>query len=344
MKNLNLTFTAFLFLFILNGCTKKVVLNRYDAAQDRPLAPDYANPNHWAALPTKADPADRVPANSNVQDQQTEAKADVFFIHPTIYTYAPAEGAYEWNGDVNDAFLNQKTDESTILNQASVFNGACKVYAPRYRQAHYYSFRTPNKEDGAAALNLAYQDVKSAFEYYLKNYNQNRPIVIASHSQGTVHAKRLLKEFFDGKPLQKQLVFAYLVGIQVQATDFQSLKPSNSPEEVGGYAAWNTFAQGYIPDYYNNGLNTSVCTNPLTWKTDGVFAPKELNKGAVLQNFTMKPQVVDAEVHNGILWVNKPYVRGRFLLRTKIWHIADINFFWANMRHNVAQRIEYFLK
>jgi len=57
-------------------------------------------------------------------------------------------------------------------------------------------------------LELAYQDVKTAFEYYLKNWNQDRPIIIASHSQGSVHAQRLLKEFFEDKPLAKQLVAA----------------------------------------------------------------------------------------------------------------------------------------
>ena len=54
------------------------------------------------------------------------------------------------------------------------------------------------------------EDVKAAFQYYLEHYNNGRPIIIASHSQGTTHAKRLLKEFFDGTALQHQLVAAYL--------------------------------------------------------------------------------------------------------------------------------------
>ena len=44
--------------------------------------------------------------------------------------------------------------------------------------------------------------MRAAFIYYLKNHNHGRPIIIASHSQGTWHAGRLLKEFFEGKPLQ----------------------------------------------------------------------------------------------------------------------------------------------
>ena len=33
---------------------------------------------------------------------------------------------------------------------------------------------------------------KAAFQYYLEHYNNGRPFIIASHSQGTYHAKRLI--------------------------------------------------------------------------------------------------------------------------------------------------------
>jgi hypothetical protein len=44
------------------------------------------------------------------------------------------------NPSIADPVLNAKTDYSTILYQASVFNGSCLVYAPRYRQAHIAAF------------------------------------------------------------------------------------------------------------------------------------------------------------------------------------------------------------
>ena len=81
-----------------------------------------------------------------------------------------------WNASIEDRKLNDKTDGSTILYQASIFNGAGKVYAPRYRQAHLHAYFT-NKRKGEAqkAFELAYADVKAAFEYYLQHYNQGRP-------------------------------------------------------------------------------------------------------------------------------------------------------------------------
>lgn len=307
-----------------------------------PSKPNYSEPSMWAALPSKKDMADSIPAYSEVKDMQKEATADVFFLHPTIFTYQPTN-EYHWNADVNDAELNAKVDGSTILNQATVFNGSCRVYAPRYRQAHYSAFTDPNFANRKKALNVAYTDIKAAFEYYLANYNEGRPIVIASHSQGTVHAKRLLKEFFDGKSLQKQLVEAYLVGIAVQPDEFKEIKASTNAEQVGGFVTWNTFQRDFYPDYYTDGMNTAVSTNPLTWTLDENFAPKELNKGGVGQHFDMMPQAADAQNNKGILWINKPYVRGRAFLNIKIWHRADYNLFWMNIRENVDLRVAKFL-
>lgn len=304
-----------------------------------PPKPNYALKEHWASLPDKNDPADRVPLKSDFADNQAQAKVDVFFIHPTIYTQKP-QGPSEWNADVNDADMNQKVDESTILNQASVFNGSCRVYAPRYRQAHYQAFVTKNLTDKVQSLDLAYSDVKASFEYYLQHYNQGRPIVIASHSQGTVHAKRLIKEFFDLKPLQKQFVAAYLVGIATQLNTFESIKACENGDQTGCFVSWNTYARDYYPSWYNEGLNTSISTNPLTWKLDEEFAPRSLSKGGVGLKFTYVPEAVDAQNHAGMLWINKPYVKGRFLLNTKIWHRADYNLFYGNIRENVKNRVE----
>lgn len=337
-------------IILLSGCQPGPyqLKSSFDSTR-LPPPPDYSQSENWAALPEKTDMADRIPdgAPASIRDGQTAAKADVFFIHPTTYTYEPAEGGYPWNGSLSDGELNRRTDESTILNQASAFNDAGRVFAPRYRQAHYYSFLTKNDADKKQALDIAYSDVKAAFEYYLAHHQdgtgQPRPIIIAAHSQGTMHAVRLLKEFFDGKPLREQLVVAYLIGIAVQPNTFETIRPGESATETGCFVSWNTFADGYVPDYYKNGLNTAVCTNPLTWTITETYAPYEDNKGGVGLKFRFVPRLVDARNHEGLLWVKRPNVAGAALLRQKIWHRADINFYWMNLRENAAQRVRAFL-
>lgn len=296
----------------------------------------------WAALPMVRDAADSIPLNSGLSNSQATAEADVFFVYPTIYTGKPKE-KYPWNADVNDPALNRDIQTSTILNQASIFNGSCRVYAPYYRQAHLYAFYTDNPEDSKRALELAYQDVKAAFEYYLKFYHDGRPIVIASHSQGSYHTQRLLQDYFDGKPLQEKLVVAYLVGRAIPRKSFQHIAASEAPGATGVWASWNTFSRGYTPKSWDTYYRDALSVNPLLWNTSTEFASKELNTGGVGPRFTMLPQLSDAQNHNNVLWINKPYVKGRTFLRTRIWHRADMNLFYNNIRQNVALRLQTYL-
>lgn len=345
IRNIYILIISWVFL----GCAKSVILQSDYEPKNTPIAPNYALLKYWAAWPEQKDAADSIPRYCTDKDQQATAKADLFFIHPTIYTQQPQNGAFEWNADLADTDLNKKVDNSTILNQATPFNASCKIYAPRYRQAHIYTFFTKDSLARTQAMELAYEDIKAAFEYYLLHHHQQRPIVIAAHSQGSAHAKRLIKEFFDGKPLQKYLVVAYLVGditsTPAQYDEFRHIRPAQTPQEVGGFVAWHTYARDFFPENYDKKrFATSVCINPLTWRLNEEYAPKELNKGGVALKFAMKPQLTDAQVHRGLLWVNKPYIAGRAFLNVKNWHRADINFFWQNIRDNVALRLENYLK
>jgi hypothetical protein len=318
-----------------------VILEKFDIAK-APPKPDFSKKNNWSSRPDFKDMADEIPTGyKNLSDDQMNAKADVFFIYPTIYTKTP-NNQYLWNAAIDDNILNKEIDETTIKNQASAFNQSCKVYAPRYRQAHYSVFLTVDKASAKSALDLAYQDIKSAFEYYLKNFNQNRPIVIAAHSQGTLHATRLLQEFFDEKPLKNQLVEAYLVGMPIADSLFKEIKLSKSPIETGGFVSWNTFAKEFIPDYYQNGLNHSQLVNPITWTVEPDWSAYKNHKGTLGPKFKVNDKIISAKTEKGLLWIEKPKVFGKMFIKTKIWHFADYNLFWMDVRDNVALRVKNF--
>jgi hypothetical protein len=314
---------------------------RHDFATYTPrTGPNYALDSCWAALPTRRDSADAVPRNSGLRDEQATAAADVFFIHPTTYYWHEA-----WNADLSRAKLNRYTDRSTIRQQASVFNAAGRIYAPRYRQATLYSFFDEQTLNGQAALDFAYADVKAAFQYYLDHHNQGRPIIIAGHSQGTHHATRLLHEFFDNDPkLRGQLVAAYLIGYKVKPDEYQTIQPCADSLETGCFITYNTVATGY--DYAP--FQAFAVTNPLTWKIDTLLAPATLNRGGVSQEFKrIDPHVTDAKVHQGLLWVTPPKIGGypRFLLpgRPELrqsYHIADYGLFYMNIRQNAKARVQ----
>jgi hypothetical protein len=314
----------------------------FNAAQNPPV-PDYAQLENWAAHPDKTDPADQTPC-PDLKDGQRSSEVDVFFLYPTTYT-GSSRDQRNWNAAMNDSKTNKKTDESTILFQASIFNGAGRVFAPRYRQAHLSVFYGKDKTSAQKALDLAYEDTKAAFEYYLAHWNQGRPFIIASHSQGARHSLFLLRDLVEGKPLQKQLVAAYLVGWPVRGDFFKQLKPCSTPEETGCFCTWRTWNRDYAlsKGFKSDGV---VCTNPLTWTTaEGQYAPKSANLGGVVRPFcAIRPQIVDAEVHEGILLASKPKFPGSFFFRRKNYHIGDLNLYYMNVRENSKTRAGAFLR
>jgi Protein of unknown function (DUF3089) len=301
--------------------------------------PDYSSMDYWAAHPWKKDPSDSVP-KPIAKNYMPDSVVDVFFIHPTTLTNNKDA---RMNADINDAALNAKTDYSSILFQASVFN-ELRVFAPRYRQAHLRAYYIDDTVAALKAFDTAYSDVKSAFLFYLEHFNNGRPIIIAAHSQGSTHGIRLLKEFFDGTTLANRLVVAYLPGMSIPLDSYSKLQPCADSLQTGCFCGWRTYRRGYEPVFSGN-YRQSYVTNPLTWTTTDAYAPAAANQGAVLRNFNkLYRRVTDAQVHDGILWSKRPQFPGSFLYRVSNYHIGDINLFYLNIRSNIQTRIRAFWK
>ena len=332
----------FFTILLLSSCSKKnySTLPQYQFKSASGL-PDYSDLNYWAAHPWKKDPGDSVP-KPLMDSYPADSSVDVFFIHPTTLT---ANNDTRWNADIDDSKINAKTDYSSILYQASVFNKDCRVFAPRYRQAHIRSFFTPDSVS-APYFEIAYEDIKNAFIYYLAHFNNGRPIIIASHSQGTKHAARLLKEFFEDKPLAGKLVCAYIIGLPVPVDYFHSLKACTDSLSTGCVISWRTFKNGYTePQYVAKEKSRAVVVNPLTWSTSTGLTAATFNKGGVLKNFNkIVRKVVNAEIHDNVLWASKPNVPGKIFFTRKNYHIGDINLFYLNIRENISARIRSYNK
>jgi hypothetical protein len=319
-----------------------------------PPPPDYSKEQFWTALPNRRDRADRTP--TGLRDAQDSASVDVFYVHPTLYSTKPRT-VYRWNQDLRDHRLNREIDRLPTLYQASAFNGAGKIYAPRYRQAHYSAFLTPNLDDKERSLGIAYSDVEAAFDYFLKNYNQGRPFIVAGHSQGTLHAARLLKHKIIGTPLQQRLVVAYLPGMAIPADSLAGLPVCVDSNSIGCFVSWSTYLRGYMPPTFQKVFAKAVAVNPISWEVatpfpasdtciaEGSLVPKERHRGAVLRPFGKKyPGICDAQVVGGVVWVTKPRFWGSFLYRSPNYHAGDINLFYLDIRGNAVHRARQFVR
>lgn len=217
------------------------------------------------------------------------------------------------------------------------------MYAPRYRQAHLHCYFTKDQGSAKKAFDFAYRDVKDAFVYFLNHLNQNKPFIIAAHSQGTNHAEKLIEEFIDNDDnLKNRFVAAYLIGMPITKSRFKYITPCENEYDTGCYVSWRTFKEGVdLP----GDQSSILVTNPLSWETGFAKIEKEKNPGSILLDFySLKKGIVSAQVADGILWSNKPKFKGSFFFRTKNYHIADINFYYISIRENAVKRVGAFWK
>jgi len=328
---------VYVLLWFVTGC--KISYNTYDFDKSPEIVkPNYSNKDSWAVLP------ENIPDEISIFNiDENKKEADVFYIYPTLID---SKNQREWNSDIWNEDIRNDVINRPVKYQASAWLDAGNLYVPYYRQAHIRVFNDKFRVDGDKALNLAYNDIKEAFTYYLENFNNNKPFIIASHSQGTVHAKRLIAEFIDGKELQKKLIAAYLVGIKVFEDEFKNIKPMNSANETGGFVTWNTFKFNKYPrkDNYENWFKGGVTTNPITWD-DSKETKKDLHKGLLYRDLKIFSQNIDIKLIDGIVWSSIPNVPGKILLQTvRSYHFADINLFWVDIRENAKLRVDQWFK
>jgi hypothetical protein len=323
-----------LLLLVLNSCKSNYKL-QYFQEKNIPELPNYDEEKNWAVVPNSYS----TEFKEFVSVELDSLKADVFYVYPTLNT---EKEDLRWNVPINDEKQQNKVLNKAVLFQASAWASSGKLYVPYYRQAHLRSYKML-ENGGMEALLLAYSDVKKAFEVYLKKYNSGRPIIIASHSQGSTHTKFLLRDFFDDKPLQKQLIAAYVVGTIVKPDQFKTITSMNNPNETGGFVAWNTFKKNNYPkkkDFYKG----SVTTNPITWN-DAKKSELHQHKGFLYSNKKIYKKSLKIQVTDGLIWSTNPKFPNRFLMSfLKNYHVGDINLFWQDIKENAELRTNNWLE
>jgi len=325
----------------------------------RPPAPHYEREEAWAALPGKTSRANVVPEGLTASTQIPQA--DVFYVHPTTYYKAQ-----EWNGPIDSRNATRRVDEIALPVQASAFNGAGRIFAPRYRQATLYAFLT-HIHDGRLAQRAAYTDVADAFSYYLQHYNEGRPLIIAGYGQGALHIIRLLQEFVVGKDLQQRFIAAYIIDFALPQDLFDvslnTLKLCQTPDETQCIVTWNALENGKKPheildrsqvwNIFGSLRKTEgrplACINPLTWAENELPAPRTLNHGGVaLQEDRFigpVPEITNAQCRGGILYYDAPKdARFHHFEWPGARHrIVPYNFFYMNIRENASVRTRAFI-
>ena len=324
----------FLVTFLISCKSNFASISNFSA--EIPLAPDYQKEKYWAVLPTKYTKE----LTSFLKDSLHRLEADVFYVYPTLFTnYRDPR----WNVSTTDHEQNAKVLNTAVNFQASAWVTSGKLYVPFYRQAHLRSYS--NLENGGKeALLLAYEDVKAAFELYLNKYNQGRPIIIAGHSQGTTHCRLLLKDFFDNKPLQTQLIAAYIPGIGIEKDEYKTIPVMTNPTETGGFVSWNTYKRNRFPKKFDQWYKNKVTSNPITWDSTST-SERNAHQGFLYRNGKIYDNALKVQIINGLVWTTLPRFPHRlFAIFKKSYHVGDINLFWVDIKKNAELRVKSYLE
>jgi hypothetical protein len=314
--------------------------------------PDYAEASNWLARPGIADdPAKWLPDGFS---DPAHGNASVFYIHPTTYLDRD-----RWNAPLLPGGDTEFRTRLFAQSQASAFNGAGQIWAPRYRQAAYGAFLLKS-EDAHEALDFAYADVAAAFDQFLREAPKDGPIILAAHSQGALHLERLLREKVADQAVAKRIVAAYVVGWPIStAADLPALglPACTAPDETGCILSWMTFGDpanpGIMFDEWKKtkGLNGQerrpedvLCVNPITGTESGVAAPQD-NPGTLvptadLRSATLQPGIIGAHCDKGLLILDgAPPPLGPYVLPGNNYHVYDYALFWGAIRRDAERRL-----
>ena len=323
-------------------------------AQAAMRAGAYRSPAMWLARPDLPNTPALWTPTGNVR---TAGRGPaVFFVHPTSFLARD-----KWNAPLDDGEANDRV-AIFLRGQASAFNAVGDVWAPRYRQAAFGAFLT-SKEEASKALAVAYGDVEAAFAAFLQQIGPDRPIILAGHSQGSLHLTHLLKDHIAGTPLARRIVAAYVIGWPVsQVTDLKALGLPECArgDQAGCVLSWETFADPADPSLILDIYDTTtgfdgrprrgtpiVCTNPLTGGSGGA-APASLNRGTLvpsadLQSAALIPASVPARCGGrGFVLIGERALGWQYVLPGNNYHVYDYSLFWGNVRADAERRTAAF--
>jgi hypothetical protein len=292
---------------------------------------DYSNKDNWAYYAIGED-----------------KDVDLFLICPTV--------------DMNDEYNMSMDDEDTKANfygalnmERGIYEDSARMYAPYYRQAAMKVYGLDSSE-WEPYMETAYEDISAAFAYYLKHENNGRGIILAGFSQGADMCYRLLGEYFDDKKISERLVCVYAIGwpcTKELTEKYPQIKPAQSADDLGTVISFDCEAEGVTDTFIYPAGCDAYTINPINWVTDSTPADKADNLGACFTDYSGSitaemPQLCGCYIDEsrGVIKVTDiapsdfhAYIPG---LPEGAYHIYDYQFFYRNLKQNVANRVNLY--
>jgi pimeloyl-ACP methyl ester carboxylesterase len=309
--------------------------------------PNYANSSNWLSLPAK-----------------TTKKVDVFYLGDTTYQKPNANAPNICA--INDAQMRAGA-KAKFSASATAFAPIANIYSPYYRQSDASVLLLPHTQQSAIIAGIPTHDGLSAFDYYIKHLNQERPFFMAGHSQGSNVTINLLAQYMKKNPdVYKRMIAAYVIGYSI-TPDYLAQNPelkfATGPDDTRVIISYNTEApvlKGTNPVV----LPRAMAINPITWTRAETLAPASQNLGGISVNPQTGYAVVDAS-GNPVKVMNyadaqvntargavicstadpSQLAPGNQLVSNGVYHPFDYPFYYFDVSANAANRVaKYFAK
>jgi hypothetical protein len=310
-------------------------------SKSEPIATDYSLAEHWLSLPAPI------------------KEVDVFYFYPTAWQSADQINPHICA--INDPSMLEEAP-AAFDRQATAFETVGNIFAPYYRQDNLSPI---NREEVIAGIPTL--DAVAAFDYYIQHFNNNRPFILAGHSQGSNVLSNLLAEYMADNPdVYSRMIAAYVIGYSVTPAylaDNPHLKFATGPDDTGVIISYNTEAptvDGTNPVLSTDGIGLAI--NPITWTTDEDHADGD--GGSILVNpangyaervdgvpVPMLPSA-DAQVSiakgvvicsNVDVNIFSPGPPPSSAFPKGVYHSFDYPFYYYNIRENAANRVDKYL-
>ncbi|MDO4755860.1 MAG: DUF3089 domain-containing protein [Parabacteroides sp.] len=217
-----------------------------------PAAPDYTDTTMW-----------------HIALNEKDKGADVFFVVSTWeFDWYTADSVISHHADTWNP-THRENMNIEISKIAKYMADGNNFYSPYYRHITLDSWATLNEDTiNRRFHDVAFVDIKKAFDHFQKNFNQGRPFVLAGFSQGGKAVVELIKIMPEA--MRERMVAAYVLGYKVTPTDVEQapwLIAAQDSIDTGVIICYNSVSDVKYVQPVISAPNV-MCINPVNWHTD----------------------------------------------------------------------------
>ncbi len=285
-----------------------------------------------------------------------DALFDCFVVYETVdFSLEPGNAA---DSSPTDAAILE-----ALYRNGARFRETCRMYAPLYRQMTLGTYYAGAWEE-TPHFQTAYEDIVEAFDYYMREHNQGRDMVLIGHSQGAHILARLMEDRFESdEALRGQLISALLIGAGVRVHvpegelvggNFKVIPLCSSASDTGCVIAFDSLA--LIAANASNVAaakqlapsDTRACVNPASFddrqatlaaamfSRSSVWWPQQLGEenlpSEVTTEWVSYPSVFDAQCDNSnLLRIGVANENAAPFTPLELQRDHEVQFFWAGL-------------